>query len=188
PTRAELDVVAKIPNLVDAPVAGAGDFQNVDVFATRDAAARVTLVAGRRRGALDAVQSLGQNPSRTCFADAARSREKIGVGHSVALQGIHQSPRHRLLTNNVLKLLRTIAPGQDRVVFRTGGRWDFLNCRSWLPLCHGRLSFLGCLAISEIQPRSESEPATSSGFDHSSFGFSNLGFRISFAIGARGRR
>ena len=51
PAGANVDVLPQLADLVDAAIAGAVDFQHVDVAAGADALADVALVAGRRRRA-----------------------------------------------------------------------------------------------------------------------------------------
>src|SRR5262249_22058447 len=138
PGRTVLNVLAEIPNLVDAAVAGAVDFQNVDILAGGDTPTNLALIAGRWRRAVYAIQRLGENPSGARLADSARPGEKIGVGNSIALQCIGQSLSDVFLTDNVLELLRAIAPGQDGIYFRTGALEGFFTARSRLPLGHGR--------------------------------------------------
>ena len=68
----KLHVLAQLADLVDAVVAGAVDFQDVDVFAGGDGLADVALVARRRRRPLHAVERLGQDAGGAGLADAAR--------------------------------------------------------------------------------------------------------------------
>ena len=60
PAGAHRDVLPQLADFVDAPVAGAVDFQDIDVVARADALAQLAGVAGRWRGALDAVERFGQ--------------------------------------------------------------------------------------------------------------------------------
>jgi len=53
PARAHVDVRAQLPNLVDAAVAGAVDFQDVDVVPARDTDTGVALATRLCRRAVD---------------------------------------------------------------------------------------------------------------------------------------
>ena len=77
--RSHVDVLPKLANLVDSAIAGAIDFQDVDVVAAADALADVALVAGNRRRSARTVQRLGVDPGRGGLADASGAGEQIGA-------------------------------------------------------------------------------------------------------------
>ncbi len=98
--------LAQFANLVDAAVGSRVDFDHVEGISQADFAAGVALVARFRGGALGAVERLGQNARRGCFAHAARAGKNVGVRHASGLNGIGERARDVLLADNVGKRLR----------------------------------------------------------------------------------
>src|SRR5436305_15170027 len=73
--RPDVDVLAQLANFVDPAIAGAVDFQDIDIVAGADARADVTLVARRWRRPGQAVQRLRQNAGGRRLADATGAGE-----------------------------------------------------------------------------------------------------------------
>ena len=104
------DVLTQLADLVDAAVAGPVDLQHVDVLARADALADVALVAGRRRGALFAIQRLGEDAGGGRLAHAPRPGEQIGVAYAVAGDRVLQRLGDVLLADQLRETLRAIPP------------------------------------------------------------------------------
>jgi hypothetical protein len=79
------------------------------------------LVARRGGRAFFAIERFGQNTGRRSFADAAGTREQIGVADAVAFDGPLERLRHVLLANELVETLRSIPPGNDNIVSSAAG-------------------------------------------------------------------
>ena len=102
-------------DVVDAGVRGGVDFEHVDVapFGNLDAGVAVAARIGGRP--LDAAQRPRQNPRRRRLADAARPGEHERLRQPPARERVAQRPRHRLLSDDVVELLRPPFPRDDLV-------------------------------------------------------------------------
>jgi hypothetical protein len=81
--RHEFYGLTNLSNLIDAIVAGAIDFEDIDGRTGPDFYAGGTGSTGLYRRALFAVQGLGQNPSARSLSYASASREEKGVSNSI---------------------------------------------------------------------------------------------------------
>src|SRR5579871_3279880 len=109
-----LDILANLADLIDPAIACAIDFEDVDVFAGSDALANLAGITRSGRRPAHTVEGLGQDPRRGGLADAARPGKQVGVGDTVTFECVHQGLSHWFLPDQVRKLLRSIAPGQNR--------------------------------------------------------------------------
>ncbi len=110
-----LDLLPQVPDFVDAPVGGAVDFQHVQGGAVGDLPADLAGVVGVGRGALLAVEGLGQDAGHRGLADAPGAAEQKSVGHPAGAQGVLQRPGDGLLAHHLLKVLGTPFPGQNLI-------------------------------------------------------------------------
>ena len=124
-----LHVAAQVADLFDAVVAGAVDFEDVDILAGGDAATGVADAAGFRCRAVDAVEGLGEDAGGRGLADAARAGEEVGVGDAVAFQGVREGLGGGFLADEVGEGLRTVASGEDGVAGRGRGDRSFRGLR-----------------------------------------------------------
>ncbi len=110
--RQVLDLFSQVPDLVDAPVGGAVDFQDVQGGAVGDLLAQLAGVVGVRGGAGLAIEGLGQDAGHRGFAYSPGAAEHKGVGHPPGGQGVLQRAGDGLLAHHFLKGLGTPFPGQ----------------------------------------------------------------------------
>ena len=137
PAGANADVLTQLTDLVDAPVAGPVDLQHVDVAAGADALAHVAAVAGRGRGALFAIECLGQDPRCRGLADAPSAGEQIGMADPIRGDRARERSGDVLLTDQLIERLWPVAAGNDDVLAaRRFGAYG-LQRQGWL----GRLLF-----------------------------------------------
>src|SRR5690349_2619948 len=87
PAGPHASVLPQLADFVDAAIAGAVDFQDIDVFAPADAHADVALVARMGRGAVHAVERLGENPRGRGLAHPTGAREQVSVSDPVRFDG-----------------------------------------------------------------------------------------------------
>ena len=97
-------------DLFHAPVGRSVDLPDVDRAVLINASAKFALVAGRRGGAVLAVERFGQNPGRRRFAHAAHARKNIGLGDAVILDGVLKGLDDGLLADHLLKGLGSVLP------------------------------------------------------------------------------
>ena len=81
-----------------------------------NALADVALVARLGRGAVHAVQGLGQDPRGRSLAHAASAGEQIGVADSVGADGPFQRPGNVLLAHQLAEGLRPVAAGDHDIL------------------------------------------------------------------------
>ena len=115
PHRLDVDIRTKLPNVVDAAVRRAVDFQNVHIVARRDSFADFALVTRVPVDRIWTVQRLGQNPRRRRLANSASPRKEIRVSHSVGQNRIPQCLSNMLLPHNIRKPLRPESSSKNRV-------------------------------------------------------------------------
>src|SRR3990167_7289212 len=76
-----------LPDVVDAAIGRAGDFNDVERLAGGDVEARRTAIAwlfiGKRGRA---IERFGKESCESCFSDPARSGKEVGVGDASALE------------------------------------------------------------------------------------------------------
>ncbi len=104
----------QVTGVVDAPVAGRVDLDDVDGprAAAGQGHARVADPARLGGRALLAVQAPRQDACTGRLAAAARPREEVGVAHPARAQRLHERPRHVVLADDVGEGLRTVAAVQ----------------------------------------------------------------------------
>ena len=94
------DALPKIPNVVDAAVAGGVDLDDVRRGAGIDGHAVLACVAGAQAGVvLETIDRFGEHPSRRRLPGAARAAEKVGVSDSIEPNGVLQGADDVLLTD-----------------------------------------------------------------------------------------
>ncbi len=81
-------VLPQFTDIVDSGIAGAVDFQHVNVIARTNAPANIAFVARRGRGAVDAVQRLGEDTRSRGLSGTPSTDEKIGMPDSVRGDGV----------------------------------------------------------------------------------------------------
>ena len=103
------------PDLFDPVVGRAVDLQHVDAASFRDFPAERAGVAGRHRGAVDAVQGLGQDTGCGRLAHAAGSGEEVGMGDLARLNGVFQRGGDVFLPDYAVEFLGAPFSGGDFV-------------------------------------------------------------------------
>ena len=95
-----------LADVVDAGVRGGVDLEDVDVASLGDFDARIARAARIGRRPVHAAQRARQNPRRRRLADAARTGEHERLREPAAGERVAQRARHRLLSDDVIELLR----------------------------------------------------------------------------------
>ena len=95
-----------VAHVLDLRVGRRIDLEDIHVAAFRDLNARIARAAGIRRRSVHAVQRPGENPRRRRLADAARTGEDERLREPLAAERVAQRTRHRLLSDDVVELLR----------------------------------------------------------------------------------
>ena len=103
--REIFNIFPKFPNLIDAPVTGPVDFQDIETMPLGDLQTRLALVAGRRRRTVDTVQGLGQNAGHGGLTHAPGAAKEKGVRHPSQFQGIFQGTGDVFLPHNFIEIL-----------------------------------------------------------------------------------
>ena len=101
--RREIHLLPYIANLVDSPVAGGVQFDDIQKPAFVDGLANGTLVAGVAALGVKAVNGFGQDAGRGGFTAAPGTAKQVGVGHSSLDDGLKQSGANVLLPHKLLK-------------------------------------------------------------------------------------
>jgi hypothetical protein len=105
--------LTKLPDIIDTAVAGAVNFNNVNILTDIDgytAIASQTRLGCRAFG-LQAIEGFGQNSRHGGLANAACAAKQIGMGHTVGLDGVFQCLRNGILTHDIVEGLGTIPSG-----------------------------------------------------------------------------
>ena len=111
----------QLADLLDAIIAGAVDFENVQRPALGDfLAARVGVVEIHFRSA-GAIEAFGKNAGDGGFASAARAAKEVGVSNALALDGLGEGLSDVFLPHNLGEALRAILPGYDLIGHSLGG-------------------------------------------------------------------
>ena len=107
-------------DFVDLGVRGRIKFEHVEGVAGGDFAAGIALIAGGQRGAgaAQTVKRLGQNPGGRGLPRAPRADEQVRVGKAVLEDRVFQRPGDMFLAHDVVKRLRAVFPGEDRVAHK----------------------------------------------------------------------
>ena len=113
--RCEADIVSKFANLIDAIVAGTVDFQYVEADTLGDLPAGVADSTRIDGWAMNAVQSLGQDPGNRSFTSSARADKKVGVSNTLLLNRIFQRLNDVILAEDVVEYLGPIFSREDLV-------------------------------------------------------------------------
>jgi len=106
------DVLLEAAGVVDAPVGGAVDLDDVRGHARGDLAAVLALVAGLGRGGGLAVQGLGEDPGDGGLAHPAGAAEEVGRSHPAGLGGPGQDGLDRVLPGHLGKGLGPVLGGE----------------------------------------------------------------------------
>jgi hypothetical protein len=114
-TGSDVDVAAELSNLFNSAIAGAIDFQNIDILATGDRLADVALVAGLRGWPFFAVEALGKDAGRRSFSRSSGTGEQVSVPNPLLQNRVAQRSDNVPLANQVTESLRPITPGDHRV-------------------------------------------------------------------------
>src|SRR5207249_3635789 len=102
---------AQLANLIDAPVAGAIDFQHIQGAPLRNFdAARVLGIKLDLRAARG-VQAFGKNAGDSRLPGAARPAKQISVRDAVLLDGVAERLSDMLLPHHVAEALRPVFSG-----------------------------------------------------------------------------
>ena len=147
--------LAQLANLVDAAVRRAVDLKDIDRLPLRDLLARRTLIAGRVRGSLLAVERLGQNARRRGLAHPARPAEEVGVVHPILRNGVLERAGNMALTHHLFKMLGAPLPGQHLVRHRLPYAKRLLGCPRRPPARHTGL----CSTALKAQKKGGSSPS-----------------------------
>ena len=112
--RGERRPLAQVPRVVDPPVAGGVDLDDVERprTAARELAARLAHAARHIRRALDAVQAAGQDPGRRRLAAAPRAAEQIGMVDAAGAQRLHERLSDVLLPDHLGEIFGPVAAVQ----------------------------------------------------------------------------
>jgi hypothetical protein len=107
------NVLNDLANLIDSAIGGAVDFDNIDTASLNDFSALNAFVTWSWRRTLSAIQCLGENPSRRCFADPANPGKQISVSYTARSYGILQGASDMTLPRDIFKVLRTPLTRED---------------------------------------------------------------------------
>jgi hypothetical protein len=121
PAGAHVYIAAKLANLVDAAIAGAVDFNDIDIASAGNPLADIADATGRGRRAVHAIQGLGEDAGGGRFADAAGAGEQIGVTDAIGLNGVAQRLRHLALADKLREVLRPIAASNHDILAGLAG-------------------------------------------------------------------
>jgi len=116
PAGADVDIAAELADFIDAAVARAVNFKHIEVATNRNSEAVITYAAGRGGRPVHAVQRLGEDAGRRCFADAASAGEEIGVANTVGGDGIGEGLRDLVLADELTEILRAIPARYDHIL------------------------------------------------------------------------
>ena len=120
-TGTNAHVGSQLPNFIDAPVAGAVDFQHIDVVASGNLTTDVALPARCIARALDAVEGFGQNACRGGLTHTTRPREQIRMTDAVGRDGVLQRLGHGGLSDKFGKRLGAVAACDDDIFAASSG-------------------------------------------------------------------
>lgn len=126
--RHVLGVVDQLAHVVHAGVAGRVDLQQVDEAAGVDVAAGAALPARFGRGALLAVQALGEDAGDRGLADPAGAGEQHGVVHAAAVERVAERADHVFLADQFGETAGAPLAGEDEI-----GHGHILPWRPGLP-------------------------------------------------------
>ena len=111
-----IDRRAKLANFFNSTIAGAIDFEHVDVVTRRDPLAAIANLTRLYCRTLFAVQALGEYPRGRCLSRAAGTAEQVRVADTVLLNRVRDRRRDVRLANEIGERLRTIAPRDYQIL------------------------------------------------------------------------
>ena len=113
--RSVADGVAELADFLDAAIAGAVDFDDIEGTALGDLAAAGVVVLEIDFGTIGAIQALGEDAGDGGFAGAAGTAEEVSVGDSVLADGVGQGLGDVILADDVAEPLGSVFAGDDLV-------------------------------------------------------------------------
>jgi hypothetical protein len=137
--RSEPDIFPEFSNLIDAVVAGAINFQNVQTDSLRDFPTGITYTAWCDSGPVNAVQRFSEDTGSRGFAGSPWTNEQIGVSKSLLHDSVLERAHDVVLTEDFIEYLGTIFPRKNLVAHRPKLRCHWLKqkrafgCSSILP-------------------------------------------------------
>jgi hypothetical protein len=105
----------QLPDVIDAAVGGAVDFDDVHRIPTADRSAGGTVVARFFHGAALTVDRLGEDARHRGLAHAARAGEEVSMGSPAGLERVGKGLRNMRLTHHVVKSLGPVLQGEDEI-------------------------------------------------------------------------
>ena len=123
-----LGVVDQFAHVIHAGVAGGVDLEQVDEAAGVDITAGIAFTAGLGRGALLAVQALGEDAGDGGLAHATGAGEQKRMVHAAGIQRVAEGPDHVLLADQFIETAGAPLAGEDEI-----GHAPILPCRPPLP-------------------------------------------------------
>ena len=111
----EFHVLAKRPDLLDAAVRGSVDLKHIHGISLLDLLTGNTLTARLFRGALLAIQGLGQNTCSRGFPHATGPREKKALRNTFLADRVLQGRGDGLLPHDLFKRLRSKFSSEDQI-------------------------------------------------------------------------
>src|SRR4030095_5301509 len=112
-------VLNALADFIDVASGRAFDFEDVDAISLSELVALRALIARRRRGALFAIQGLGEHPCRGGFAHPTNAGKKIGMSDAIRSDGVLKRARDVLLSRDILKAIGTPFPRNDQISHKT---------------------------------------------------------------------
>ena len=130
-SRAVMDRVDDLTDIVDRGVRGRVHLHHVDVATFHNGAAGFALTARvRRRPAVsvrtDTVHALGNDPRGGGFAGATNARHHKGLRDAIRLERVLQGTHHRILSDKVGKGLGAVFAGQNLILGRVRHALSFM--------------------------------------------------------------
>ena len=113
-------IVPQIPDVVDAAVGSAVNFQNVQATSFRNFLANIFVRVEVHFRAVGTIQGFCENSGSGCFSCAAGTYEKIRMGEAIVFNGIFQRLDDVILSKDVIECQRTIFSGKDLVTHGSG--------------------------------------------------------------------
>ena len=113
-----LHVVEQVTCIVDLGFRRGINLDEVDETSLIDFLARAAPAAGLGCNACLTIERLGEYAGDRRLANAARSREQVGMMQPAGFQGIDQCPEHMLLANGVRKVFGPPFAGQDEITHK----------------------------------------------------------------------
>ena len=122
--RLEDDALADLADVVDPALGGGVHLDHVERGAAGDRDARLADAAGLDRGAVHAVERLGEDARHRRLAGAARAGEQVGLAHLVVADRVLQRAGDGLLADDLVEVLRTVLPVESGHATIQADRYD----------------------------------------------------------------